>query len=213
MTIDGLRDYPGRMAGRAHLGVATPASGGRPDALHHFRTGGVIAMVRAVAAMFSLTAGFAAAAVVGRECLTELQLSGPTPYRVTLGRRLGVLGSYSAPVAVKDPISAEPFFRQVAGAVRRAIAEGSLEPGDRLPSGKELAQALGVNPHTVLRGYAVLQEEGLVEMGRGRGVRVAGGATVSSARLRGLAEALVAEARRCGIDADEAAGLVRQAMA
>lgn len=47
-----------------------------------------------------------------------------------------------------------PLHEQVAGAVRRAIAEGECGPGDRLPSARELSLALGVNANTVLRGCA-----------------------------------------------------------
>lgn len=53
-------------------------------------------MVRAVSDLFPVAAGLAAAAVVGRECLIEIQLSVPTPCRVTLGRRIGLLGAIVA---------------------------------------------------------------------------------------------------------------------
>ena len=52
-----------------------------------------------------------------------------------------------------DTESSRPLFEQVAGAVRAELAGGSLVPGDRLPPAKEIAAALEINVHTVLRAY------------------------------------------------------------
>jgi GntR family transcriptional regulator len=62
----------------------------------------------------------------------------------------------------------------VAGAIRRAIAEGEAGPGERIPQAKDLAAELGVNANTVLRALRVLRDEGVIEMGRGRSIRVTG---------------------------------------
>jgi GntR family transcriptional regulator len=63
---------------------------------------------------------------------------------------------------------------QVAGEIRRAIAEGEAGPGERLPLAKDLAAVLGVNKNTVLRALHILREEGLLDFQRGRGITVAG---------------------------------------
>jgi GntR family transcriptional regulator len=67
-----------------------------------------------------------------------------------------------------------PLHEQVAADIRRAIAEGEAGPGDRIPQAKDLAAVLGVNTNTVLRALRMLREEGLLELGRGRAIIVAG---------------------------------------
>jgi GntR family transcriptional regulator len=78
------------------------------------------------------------------------------------------------------------LYAQVAGEIRRAIAEGEAKPGERLPPAKDLAAILGVNTNTVLRSLRLLRDEGLLEFRRGRGVSVAGtperGAVIARAR-------------------------------
>ncbi len=111
-----------------------------------------------------------------------------------------------------DPGSPEPIYAQIAAAVRRNVADGVLRPGERLPAARELAAALQVNLHTVLRGYQQLRDEGVVELRRGRGAVV----TEDASRIAGPAAALrafVAEARRAGLSAAEAAAMVREEMA
>ena len=66
------------------------------------------------------------------------------------------------------------LYEQVAGEIRRAIAEGEAKPGERLPPAKDLAAVLGVNTNTVLRSLRLLRDEGLLEFRRGRGISVAG---------------------------------------
>jgi GntR family transcriptional regulator len=66
------------------------------------------------------------------------------------------------------------LHEQVAIEIRRAIADGEAAPGERIPQAKDLAAVLGVNTNTVLRALRVLRDEGLLEMGRGRAIVVAG---------------------------------------
>jgi DNA-binding transcriptional regulator YhcF (GntR family) len=100
-----------------------------------------------------------------------------------------------------DRSEATELHEQVAAEIRRAIAEGEAEPGERLPPARDLAAVLGVNTNTVLRALRQLRDEGLLEFRRGRGITVAGtpqhGAVVARARE------LVSFARTHGYRVDE----------
>lgn len=111
-----------------------------------------------------------------------------------------------------DPDSAAPLHAQISAAIRRGIAHGEIEPGERLPGARDLAAALGVNLHTVLRGYQELRSEGLVELRRGRGAQVRTDAAPAVAALRQAVHVLVEEARRLGLSAGEVTAMVREAM-
>ncbi|WP_062466762.1 GntR family transcriptional regulator [Demequina maris] len=109
-----------------------------------------------------------------------------------------------------DPGSAQPLYDQIADDVRRQASAGTLRAGDRLPPAREVAEALDVNLHTVLKAYQLLRDEGLVEMRRGRGAVVSAHAAALAA-LRDDALALAARARELGVGADAVAALVRAA--
>ena len=103
----------------------------------------------------------------------------------------------------RDPAD---LYEQVAGEIRRAIAEGEAKSGERLPPAKDLAAILDVNTNTVLRALRVLRDEGLLEFRRGRGISVAGtperGAVVQRARE------LVDFARSQGYRVDEVVEII-----
>lgn len=75
-----------------------------------------------------------------------------------------------------DTDSKTSLQSQLVGCVRRALADGELSAGDRLPPAAELAEAVGVDRNTVLAAYRSLRDERVLEFRRGRGVRVAPGA-------------------------------------
>jgi GntR family transcriptional regulator len=93
--------------------------------------------------------------------------------------------------------SALPIYRQIIDQICRAVAAGQLAPGDRLPSVRELAARLLVNPNTVARVYRDLERDGLLETRRGQGTYVSAGASAlaESERRRLIAEQLEATAR------------------
>ena len=108
-----------------------------------------------------------------------------------------------------DPASEVPLFAQVAASVRADAAAGRLRSGDRLPSARDVATALGVNLHTVLRAYQDLRDEGLIDMRRGRGAVLTDAAS-SLAQLRDDVLALVTRARALGLSPDMLATLVKE---
>ncbi len=72
-----------------------------------------------------------------------------------------------------DPSSAVPIWSQIEDAVRRLVASGALRPGDAVPSVRQNATDLRVNPATVAKAYQRLVETGVLEMRRGDGTYVA----------------------------------------
>ena len=72
-----------------------------------------------------------------------------------------------------DPRSAVPLWRQIEEGLRRLVASGILAPGGAIPSVRDLARDLRVNPATVVKAYQRLMEAGLLEVRRGEGTYVA----------------------------------------
>ncbi|HXQ60475.1 MAG TPA: GntR family transcriptional regulator [Acidimicrobiales bacterium] len=102
-------------------------------------------------------------------------------------------------VDLKEPTY---LYEQVAGEIRRAIADGECGPGERLPPARDLAAVLGVNANTVLRALRSLRDEGLLDFRRGRGITVSSNAPQRSA-VTAMARDLVRLARRHGYKRDE----------
>ena len=71
-----------------------------------------------------------------------------------------------------NPSDAAPIWRQIEEGMRRMISLGTLSPGDSVPSVRELAQTLRVNPNTVARAYQRLTDAGVFAVRRGEGTFV-----------------------------------------
>jgi GntR family transcriptional regulator len=76
-----------------------------------------------------------------------------------------------------DPASGLPLYLQIVQQVRWRAATGALQPGERLPSVRELATQLRINPNTVAKAITELEREGVVETRRGSGTFLAEAAT------------------------------------
>lgn len=107
-----------------------------------------------------------------------------------------------------DPRSPTPLYAQIATRIRVAIATGELRPADALPSVRELAAELRVNPATVVQAYRDLEAEGFVEIRQGTGTFIRELAPGRRARERArqakaLVQRLVIDARRAGVSLRE----------
>lgn len=102
--------------------------------------------------------------------------------------------------------SSEPIYRQLVEQVRRLAAAGQLKPGDAMPSVREIAQALALNPMTVSKAYGLLEMEGVLARRRGLGMVVADFAPAQPAEraelLRPALERAAREARQLELDPD-----------
>ena len=106
-----------------------------------------------------------------------------------------------------EPNNGIPIYEQLVRQVKFAVAEGTVVPGQVIPSVREMAKNLAINPNTVQRAYLQLQDEEVLQPLRGRGMAVCTGAKrrCVSDRQQLLAErlsAVIHEALRGGLEAD-----------
>lgn len=85
----------------------------------------------------------------------------------------------------RDP---RPIYEQVKSSMRRLILSGSMQPGERLPSVRDLSAHLAVNPNTVQRAYRDLESEGYIYSIPGKGSFVANDQKVDQGRIDKLLE-------------------------
>lgn len=111
-----------------------------------------------------------------------------------------------------DADSSSPLFEQVASSVRSGILSGRLVLGDRLPSAREVAEALDINLHTVLRAYQELRDEGLIDLRRGRGAAVSATAAPLAELSQHITD-LVARAASLGVSPSTLAALIKETSA
>ncbi|MBU6399193.1 MAG: GntR family transcriptional regulator [Verrucomicrobia bacterium] len=106
-----------------------------------------------------------------------------------------------------DAHSGVPVYRQIMDQTKYYAASGALAAGEQLPSIRELARQLCVNPTTVVKAYTELEHEAVIEMRHGRGVFVAAAPAPMSEReqtkaLRRLARQLAVEAAQMNAPAE-----------
>lgn len=108
--------------------------------------------------------------------------------------------------------SSTPIYTQIRNAVIRSVANGELRAGDALPSIRSLAQALGINLHTVNKAYHQLVDEGFVEMHPGLGAVVASEMPMADHTYQKTVlpkiEALIAEAKLRKVDPETLTSLI-----
>jgi len=107
-----------------------------------------------------------------------------------------------------DPKSAVPLYEQIAVRLKAAVATGELRPTEALPSVRQLAGQLRINPATVVQAYRSLESDGFVEIRQGAGtyVRTMEGearARERQAQARRLIRQLLADSARLGLSRQE----------
>ena len=116
-----------------------------------------------------------------------------------------------------DDKDARPLYVQIMDEIRRALVRGTLQPEDPLPSVRELAVELVVNPRTVSQAYQELEREGVVYVRRGQGTFVAPDAQPDRHARRelaaGVARRALLDARRNGLGLDELLLTIREVAA
>jgi GntR family transcriptional regulator len=113
-----------------------------------------------------------------------------------------------------DPSDARPLYLQIMDEVRRALVSRALRPGDPVPSVRELASQLVVNPRTVLQAYQELERTGILYVKRGQGTFIAAAARVDRhAVAHEVAQRAVLDAQRHGLAVSELVGAIRKVAA
>jgi GntR family transcriptional regulator len=116
-----------------------------------------------------------------------------------------------------DPRSGTPAYMQLVQQVRRAVVQGVLVRGDRLPTAREVVNALTINPNTVLKAYSELEHEGIALSRPGLGTFVADTAPAPVAekvrrRLTPALDEWLARARAAGLDEEAVFALFASAV-
>jgi DNA-binding transcriptional regulator YhcF (GntR family) len=107
-----------------------------------------------------------------------------------------------------DATTSAPPFEQIRQQLHDQILDGTLTPGTRLPTIRQLATDLGVAPGTVARAYTELEEARLVETNRSKGTRVRA-STETDEAARAAADEYVAAVKANNLDLTAALALVR----
>lgn len=107
------------------------------------------------------------------------------------------------------------MYRQMMDQIKYYVAGGTLRPGDQIPSIRELAAALAVNPTTVVKAYSELEREGVIEKRHGKGAFIAAEAThltkaEQEGALRRSAKQLAVEATQLHVAPPKVITVVRE---
>lgn len=112
-----------------------------------------------------------------------------------------------------DARSGVPTYMQLVNQVRRAVRNGTVHAGDRLPTAREVVAALAINPNTVLKAYTQLESERLVLSRPGLGTFIAQGipaplAPALQRQLRRGLDSWIRSAATAGLDRDGMLALI-----
>ena len=105
-----------------------------------------------------------------------------------------------------DYRDARPIYAQIIDGFREQIAAGVLQPGEKLPSVRDLAAELAINPNTIQRSYRQLELEGWIVSMQGKGCFVSGEMSIrqrEADRLLTEFDRIVSSLERCGVNREE----------
>lgn len=115
-----------------------------------------------------------------------------------------------------DSNDTTPLYQQVVEQIQRRVARGQMQPGDPVPSVRQLALELTINPNTVARAYLELEYQGILQKRQGQGTYISAGAAEAVRRegaqmVAALLQRAVTEAALFGLPVSQVESLFRQA--
>lgn len=116
-----------------------------------------------------------------------------------------------------DPRSGVPVYRQIMDQIKYYVSSGVLKPDSQLPSIRQLAVELALNPTTVVKAYTELEHEGVIAVRHGKGAFITEGAQRMNIRerqdaLRRMARQIAVESAQLGIPPAEVTQAVTDAL-
>ncbi|MFT8352705.1 GntR family transcriptional regulator [Clostridium saccharoperbutylacetonicum] len=111
-----------------------------------------------------------------------------------------------------DPRSSTPIYEQIQLGIKELILKGALQGGDKIPSVREMAALLTINPNTISKAYGELERAGIIETLRGKGTYVADNFNrkVDEKKMQNISEELkkiILEANYSGMNKESFIGL------
>ncbi|MBN3524764.1 GntR family transcriptional regulator [Paenibacillus apiarius] len=112
--------------------------------------------------------------------------------------------------------SATPIYEQIVEQMKALVAKNVMQPGDKVPSVRELSSMLVVNPNTVSKAYQELERQGVIETLRGKGTFIAESVAPPMAeerlmKLKDEMNRIAVEAKHLGLEREEFIEMVKQA--
>jgi GntR family transcriptional regulator len=116
-----------------------------------------------------------------------------------------------------DPHNGLPIYDQIVRQIKFAVAGGVLRSSEMVPSVRELARELAINPNTIARAYRQLQDDGVLNGVRGTGLEVAGGAAARCREeriklIRARLRQVLTEAKQSHLESGQVRELVEKEM-
>jgi GntR family transcriptional regulator len=116
-----------------------------------------------------------------------------------------------------DPHNGLPIYDQIVRQIKFAVAGGVLKSSEMIPSVRELARELAINPNTIARAYRQLQDDGVINGVRGTGLEVATGAAARCRDeriklIRARLRQVLTEAKQSHLEAEQVRDLVEKEM-